>query len=82
MKRGYVRDEIFEECRREIDGANGSESELPQEIRAKKRKLQAEVELRDNISRSILKHIYQKMHTFFRKGRDAAKKQFLKTSVM
>ena len=77
MERGYVREEIFEECRREIDGVDGSESELPREFRAKKRKLQVEVEFRDSISRSILKHIYQKIHTFFRKGRDAAKKQFL-----
>jgi hypothetical protein len=29
------------------------------------RKLQAEVEFRDNISRSILKHIYQMLHIFF-----------------
>jgi hypothetical protein len=78
MKRGYVRDEMFEEFRREIDGADGSESEIPQDFRAKKRKLQAEVEFRDNISRSILKHIYHNVHAFFRKGRDAAKRQFLK----
>jgi hypothetical protein len=73
MERGYVRDEMFEECHREIDGADGSESEIPQDFRAKKRKLQAEVEFRDNISHSILKHIYHNIHAFFRKGRDAAK---------
>jgi hypothetical protein len=77
MERGYVREEIFEECRKEIDGVDGSESMLPQDFRAKRRKLQAEVEFRDSISRSILKHIYQMLHTFFRKGRDSAKKQFL-----
>jgi hypothetical protein len=77
MERGYVRNEIFEECRRESDGADDSESELPQDFRAKKRKLQADVDFRDSISRSILKHIYQNIHTFFRKGREAAKKQFL-----
>jgi hypothetical protein len=57
MERGYVRDEMFEESRREINGADGSESEIPKDFRAKKHKLQAEVEFRDNISRSILKHI-------------------------
>jgi hypothetical protein len=77
MERGYVRDEIFEERRREIDGASGSESDLPQRTRANKRKLQEEVNLRDNISRSIFKYIYQKMYIFFRKGRDAAKRQSL-----
>jgi hypothetical protein len=50
---------------------------LPQDLRTKKRKLQAGVEFRDNVSRSILKHVYQKIHTLFRKGQDAAKKQFL-----
>jgi hypothetical protein len=78
MERGYVRDDIFEECRKEIDGVDRSESMLHQDFRAKMHKLQAEVEFRDDISRSVLKHIYQMIHIFFRKGRDAAKKQFLK----
>jgi hypothetical protein len=78
MERGYVREEMFEECRREIDVADGSESEVPQDFRAQKRRLRAEVEFRHNIDRSILKHVYQNIHAFFRKGRDAAKRQFLK----
>jgi hypothetical protein len=77
MERGYVRDEIFEECRKEIDGVDRSESMLPQDFRAKRRKFQSEVEFRDNINRNILKHIYQMIHTFFRKGRDEAKKHSL-----
>jgi hypothetical protein len=77
IERGYVRDEIFEECRKEIDGVDRSESMLPQDFRAKRRKFQSEVEFRDNISRSILKRIYQMIHTFFRKGRDEAKKHSL-----
>jgi hypothetical protein len=56
---------------------DGSESMFPQNFRAKRRKLQAKLEFRDNISRSILKHIYQMIHTFFRSGRDASRKQFL-----
>jgi hypothetical protein len=77
MERVYVREDIFEECRKEIDGVNSSESMLPQDFRANRRKLQAEVEFRDNISRSILKHIYRMLQKFFRKGRDAAEEQFL-----
>lgn len=75
MERGYIRDEIFEECQREIDGTDGLEQ--PQGSRTKKRKLQVDVEFRDSISRSILNHIYRKIHSFFRAGRDAAKKRFL-----
>jgi hypothetical protein len=75
MERGYVREEIFEECRKEIDGVDGSESMLPQDFRAKRRKHQAEVEFRDNISRSILKHIYQNVTYIFsqrtRRGEEA-----------
>jgi hypothetical protein len=82
MERGYVRDEIFEECRREIDVEEYSESELPQEFRTEKRKLQAEVEFRDNVSRSILKQVYQKSHTFFRKDGTRRKRSSCKTSDM
>jgi hypothetical protein len=44
MERGYIRDEIFAECRMKIDDVDRSESALFQEFRTKKRKLQAEVE--------------------------------------
>jgi hypothetical protein len=37
MERGYVREEIFEERRKEIDGVDGSESMLSQDFRAKRR---------------------------------------------
>jgi hypothetical protein len=77
MERECVLDEIFEMCLKEIDGSDRSESMLPQHFRAKRRNIQAEIELRDDISRSILKHIYEMIYTFFRKGREAAKKQFL-----
>jgi hypothetical protein len=67
MEHRYVQDKIFEECRTEIDGVDGSKSEIPRDFRIKKRELQAEVEFRDKISRSILKHFYQTIHIFFRK---------------
>jgi type III secretory pathway component EscU len=57
MERENVRDEILEELRREIDGVNSSESELPPNFQTKRRRLKSEVESRNNLSRSILKLI-------------------------
>jgi hypothetical protein len=75
MKSGYVREEILQEVRRELDGGDTGEVEVRPK---KKRKVSNAKERRDDVSRYLLKIIYPKIHSFFRNGRDSARKQFFK----
>lgn len=74
MKDGYIRPEIYDEVRRELDGIDVTVEKAAG--RLKKRKLAPDAELKDQISRAVLKSIYQKIHAFFRTGRDQAKRMF------
>ena len=74
MKSGYVRPEIYEEVRRELDGFDSTAGKVAG--RFKKRKLAPESEFKDQVSRALVKTIYQKIHGFFRSGRDQAKRLF------
>jgi hypothetical protein len=72
MTSGYVRPEIYEEVRREIDGFNSTAEKGAG--RLKRRKLAPESEFKDQVSRALVKAIYQKIHSFFRTGRDQGKR--------
>jgi hypothetical protein len=74
MKSGYVRPEIYEEVRREIDGFYSTAEKGAG--RLKRRKLAPESEFKDQVSRALVKTIYQKIHGFFRTGRDQGKRLF------
>jgi hypothetical protein len=74
MKSGYIRPEIYEEVRHELDG-NGGTTEYPS-VRTKKRRLDPESEFRDHVSRALLKKIYPLINMFFRHGRFQAKRLF------
>jgi hypothetical protein len=74
MKSGYVRPELYKEVHKELDG-NDTTTERSKR-RSKKRRLDAELEFRDNASRALLKSVYQIMNTFFRQARFNAKKVF------
>jgi hypothetical protein len=73
MKPGYFREEILQEVRKELDGGGTGEVEVRPK---KKRKINTEKERRDDVGRYLLKLIYPKVHSFFRNGRDSARKQF------
>lgn len=74
MKSGYIRPEIYEQVRHELDG-NGATTEYPS-ARTKKRRLDPEFEFRDHVSRALLKKIYPLINTFFRHARFQAKRLF------
>jgi hypothetical protein len=74
MRSGYVRPEICEEIRKKLDG-NDATTERSTRL-SKKRRLDAETEFRDNVSRALLKSVYQIMNNFFRQARFNAKKVF------
>jgi hypothetical protein len=74
MRRGYVRPEIYEEVRKELDGNDATIEKSAR--RSKKRRLDADADFRDNVSRALLKSVYQIMNTFFRHARFNAKKVF------
>jgi hypothetical protein len=74
MAPGYVRPEIYEEVRIEIDGPCG----LGTETRSKRRKLSHEAELKENVGKALIKALYPKIHTFLRTARDQARKVFVK----
>jgi hypothetical protein len=78
MRSGYVRPEIYKEVRKELDGndATTERSTRP----SKKRRLDAESEFRDNVSRPLLKSVYQIINIFFRQARFNAKKVFFATA--
>jgi hypothetical protein len=76
MKDGYIRPEIYDKLRRELDGIDVTVEKAAG--RLKKRKLAPDAELKDQISRAVLKSIYKKIHAFFRTGRDRAKRMFFK----
>jgi hypothetical protein len=73
MAPGYIRSDIYEEVRKEIDGPCVNVSEA----RPKKRKLSHEAELKEQVSKALVKAIYPKIHAFLRTGRDQARKLFL-----
>jgi hypothetical protein len=72
MKSGYVRPEIYEEVRRELDGFDLTAEKGAGML--KRRKLAPESEFKDQVSRALVKTIYQKIHGFFRTGRDQGKR--------
>ena len=74
MKSGYIRPEIYQEVRHELDG-NGASTEYPS-VRTKKRRLDPESEFRDHVSRAVLKKIYPLINMFFRHSRFQAKRLF------
>jgi hypothetical protein len=59
----YDRPEIYEEVRRELDGLDST----PEKVagRLKRMKLAPESEFKDQVSRALVKTIYQKVHSFF-----------------
>jgi hypothetical protein len=75
MKSGYIRPEIYQNVRHELDG-NGASTEYPS-VRTKKRRLDPESEFRDHVSRAVLKKIYPLINMFFRHSRFQAKTLFL-----
>lgn len=73
MQSGYVRPEIYDEVRTEQDGHNSTEP-AP---RSKKRKISADEDIKDHVSRAVVKAVYQKLHSFLRISRDHSRKMFV-----
>jgi hypothetical protein len=71
MKPGSGREEILQEVRRGLDGGGTREVEVRPK---KKRKINTEKERRDDVDRYLLKLIFPNVHSFFRNGRDSARK--------
>jgi hypothetical protein len=74
MKSGYIRPEIYQEVRHELDG-NGDITDKTS-VRTKKRRIDPESEFRDHVSRAVLKKIYPLINMFFRHSRFQAKRIF------
>jgi hypothetical protein len=72
MSEGYIRREIYDEIRTDKDGAENEATES----RSKKRRVAADAESRDEVSRAILRALYQKIHTFMRAARDQSRRIF------
>jgi hypothetical protein len=72
MKSGYIRPEIYEQVRHELNG-NGATTEYPS-VRMKKRRLDPEFEFRDHMSRALLKKNYPLINTFVRHAGFQAKR--------
>jgi hypothetical protein len=74
MKSGYVRPEIYEEVRRELDGFDSTAEKGAG--RLNRRKLPSESEFKNQVFRALVKAIYDKIDGFFRTGRDQYKRLF------
>jgi hypothetical protein len=74
MRGRYVRPEIYEEVRKDLEGNDATIEKSTR--RYKKRRLDAKAEFRDNVSGALLTRIYQIMNAFFRNARFNAKKVF------